>query len=109
EARLFCDDLAAEDFVGALSAHAATEQVDVYEEYEAQAEYSEYHDDAAVEDDAVADEYAADEYLPLDYASPQYASREYTPLDYAPADRYAGRVETYDDDRYAYEDRRIAA
>ncbi|CAN5335533.1 DUF2336 domain-containing protein [soil metagenome] len=109
EARLFCDDLAAEDFVGALSAHAATEQIDIYDDYDAQAGYSEHQDDAAVEEYAVADEYAAEEYLPLDYASPEYASREYAPADYAPVQRYAEVVERYEDDRYAYEDRRIAA
>ncbi len=95
-----------------MSAHAATEHVAVYDDYDAQAGYSEYQDDAIADDYAVAEDYSAEDYpaeddMPLDYASPQYASQ-----DYASARTYADAApDRYDAfDRFERDyDRRIAA
>jgi hypothetical protein len=107
EARLFCDDLAAEDFLGTLSAHAATEHVAVYDDFDAQAEYLE--DDVADDEYALAEDYPAYDDMAVDYALPEYASRDDAPAEYTSDRRYTEAVYNYADDGYSYQDRRIAA
>lgn len=81
EARVFCDELAADDFVGALSAHAAADQIHDYT-YEADAGYPEQREYAADEVYALAEEYDENEY---DAPADDYAPAE----DYIRADEYA--------------------
>jgi uncharacterized protein (DUF2336 family) len=86
EARLYCDELAADDFIDTLNAHAAFEQVDDYEDA--------YQDYAEADDYVATDEYAqADEYAEVDH--------------YAEAIAYVER--SYRENDYGYDDRLIAA
>jgi hypothetical protein len=85
EARLYCDELAADDFIDTLNAHVAFEQID-YEDA--------YQDDTGADDYVATDEYAqADEYAEVD--------------DYAEATGYVERG--YRENDYGYDDRLIAA
>ncbi|HEX7883985.1 MAG TPA: DUF2336 domain-containing protein [Afipia sp.] len=121
EARLFCDDLAAEDFVGTLSAYAAAEQIRDYT-YEPDAVYPQQQEYAAAEVYAVIEEYDEAEHYVLaeDYALVEdhdyVRVKEYALVeDYAraedhwPAEAYTMPPDRYDDSRYGYDDRRIAA
>ena len=124
EARLFCDDLAAEDFVGTLSAHAEAEQIRDYT-YEPDAIYSEQQEhtvDAAyalVEEYDEAEDYAsAEEYVPVeDYVCiDEYApaeddaeAKEYAAAERCAAQEYKEVRGHYSYDDYRYDDRRIAA
>lgn len=120
EARLFCDELAAEDFVGTLSAHAAAEQIRNYT-YEPDAiVYPDQQEYAPAEVYAAVEEYdEAERHVPAeDYAAVgnyDYV-REYAPADeyvrtdgYSMADRYADVADDYRYRDYPYDDRRIAA
>ena len=124
EARLFCDDLAAEDFVGTLSAHAEAEQIRDYT-YEPDAIYPEQQEhtvDAAyalVEEYDEAEDYAsAEEYVPVeDYVCiDEYApaeddaeAKEYAAAERCAAQEYKEVRGHYSYDDYRYDDRRIAA
>lgn len=118
EARLFCDELAADDFVGALSAHAAADQVRNYA-YEPDAMYPEQRGYAADEAYALAEEYDAAEYhAPAEgytSAGDYVRVNEYDPAEeYAAAEAYAADddrdvARTYRYDNYRHDDRRIAA
>ena len=124
EARLFCDDLAAEDFVGTLSAHAKAEQIRDYT-YEPDAIYPEQQEhtvDAAyalVEEYDEAEDYAsAEEYVPVeDYVCiDEYApaeddaeAKEYAAAERCAAQEYKEVRGHYSYDDYRYDDRRIAA
>lgn len=94
EARLYCDELAADDFIDTLNAHAAFERVDDYE--------NAYQDYAEADGYIASDEYVqADEYAPVD---------EYAEADgYLEAPAYAEGGYREDDHDYRYDDRLIAA
>lgn len=99
EARLFCDDLAAEDFIGTLNAHVA-EEAGGYEAYQANDAMDAYDaDDAyeASEDYKTYDTYETEDTYDTYTDHPQYRDQIEIPRyidDYAAAGEYATR-DTY--------------
>jgi len=93
EARLFCDDLAADDFVGALSAQAV-EDAGGYEAYQANEVMGAYDAGDAYGTSEVNATYDAEDTYDAYAAHPQYRDRIETVRyvdDYAAAGEYAAR------------------
>ena len=92
EARLFCDDLAADDFVGALSAHAA-EEAGGYGAYQAAEAVEAYDADDAYEDSEVYGTYETEDAYDIYVVHPQYRDSVETVryIDDDVADEYTAR------------------
>jgi len=96
EARLFCDDLAAEDFIGALNAHVA-EDAGGYDDYQSADAVDAYDADNAYVTSEVTDTYETEDTYDVHAGHPQYRDQIEIPRyidDYAAAGEYAMR-DTY--------------